>query len=49
LSCIFSDNSSVPSAVVVVGASVGSVYFLGLDGLPAATSHFIPIGVPTGV
>jgi hypothetical protein len=49
LSCVFSDNSSVPSAIVVVGASVGSIYFLGLDGLPVATSKFIPIGVPTGV
>jgi len=49
LSCILSDNSSPPSTVVVVGATVGDVYFLGLDGLPVSTSLFVPLGVPTGI
>jgi hypothetical protein len=49
LDCIVSDNSNPPAPKVVVGAILGNVYFLGLDGLPAATSNFVPLGVPTGV
>jgi hypothetical protein len=51
LSCILSDNTVAYSfsPITIVGATVGNLYFLGLDGLGAATSKFIPIGVPTGV
>jgi hypothetical protein len=51
LSCILNDNTVVYSfsPITIVGATVGNLYFLGLDGLGAATSKFIPLGVPTGV
>jgi hypothetical protein len=49
LQCILNDNSLSLIAKTVVAATVGNIYYLGLDGLPVATSKYIPIGVPTGV
>jgi hypothetical protein len=49
LSCDFKTSSIPPNAVqnALVGATVGELYYRGLDGVGAATTNFPPIlGVP---
>lgn len=41
------DGTPINTTAALVGATSGLVYQLGLDGLPQATSKYIPLGYPT--